>query len=143
LRNCIRRCLNFGGIWAHPILSELNDGAIFDLEGMRLAFSTDSYTAVDKIFINTSGIGRIPAKVSIASHNAKPGDMIIISGTIADHGITILTQREGLSFDLPLTSDTAPLNHMVNEMFAVSTDIRADTNRGQSHRGYAGGGTTS
>ena len=69
--------------------------------------------AVDKIFINTAGIGRIPDKVNISSQNARPGDAIILSGTIADHGMTILTQREGMTFDSPLKSDTAPLHHMV------------------------------
>ena len=66
--------------------------------------------AVDKIFINTSGIGRIPEGIDIASHRACVGDKIILSGTIADHGITVLTQREGLSFESDVTSDTAPLN---------------------------------
>jgi hydrogenase expression/formation protein HypE len=88
--------------------------------------------AVDKIFINTSGLGLIPQDVNIASHNARPGDQIILSGTIADHGITILTQREGLTFETSITSDTAALNHMVNQMFAVSKQIHVlrDPTRG-------------
>jgi hydrogenase expression/formation protein HypE len=88
--------------------------------------------AVDKIFINTSGLGLIPRDVDIASHKARAGDQIILSGTIADHGITILTQREGLSFATSITSDTAPLNHMVNQMFAVSKAIHVlrDPTRG-------------
>jgi hydrogenase expression/formation protein HypE len=196
-------------IFDNPILAQLNDGAIFELEGMRLAFSTDSYTvdpiffpggnigdlaingtvndvamcggdpvylsvgliieegfsmtdlekilsemgkaaetagvtvvtgdtkvvpkgAVDKIFINTSGIGLIPPNVDIASHHAKPGDQIILSGTIADHGITILTRREGLSFESGITSDTAPLNHMVKQMLTAGQGIRVlrDPTRG-------------
>ena len=196
-------------IFDNPILSELNDGAIFDLEGMRLAFSTDSYTVdpiffpggnigdlaingtvndiamcgatplyfsmgliieegfpmndlekilkemgmaaeragikivtgdtkvvpkgvADKIFINTSGIGLIPEYVHIGSNKARPGDKIIISGCIADHGIAVLTQREGLSFDSSVTSDTAPLNHMVDKMFSASRDIHVlrDPTRG-------------
>jgi hydrogenase expression/formation protein HypE len=67
----------------------------------------------DRIFINTSGIGLIPPDVHVASDNAKAGDKIVLSGTIADHGITILTQREGLSFETSLQSDSAPLNHMI------------------------------
>jgi hydrogenase expression/formation protein HypE len=187
-------------VFDNPILAQLNDGAIFELEGMRFAFSTDSYTvdpiffpggnigdlaingtvndvamcggdplylsvgliieegfsmtdlekiisemgkaaetagvtvvtgdtkvvpkgAVDKIFINTSGIGLIPPNVDIASHHAKPGDQIILSGTIADHGITILTRREGLSFETSITSDTAPLNHMVKQMLTAGQGI--------------------
>jgi len=196
-------------VFDNPILAALNDGAIFELNGMRLAFSTDSYTvdpiffpggsigdlaingtvndiamcgaeplylsvgliieegfavadlktiigemgkaaagaritivtgdtkvvpkgAVDKIFINTSGIGLIPPAVDIASHLAKPGDRVILSGTIADHGITILTQREGLSFETGITSDTAPLNAMVSRMFCASKNIHVlrDPTRG-------------
>ena len=196
-------------VFDNPILAELNDGAIFEINGMRLAFSTDSYTvdpiffpggnigdlaingtvndiamcgaeplylsagliieegfpvadleviigemgkaaqnanitivtgdtkvvprgAVDKIFINTSGLGLIPPQVHIASHHAKPGDRVILSGTIADHGITILTRREGLAFESGITSDTAPLNAMVNQMLSVSRNIHVlrDPTRG-------------
>jgi hydrogenase expression/formation protein HypE len=196
-------------VFDNPILAQLNDGAIFELEGMRFAFSTDSYTvdpiffpggnigdlsingtvndvamcggdplylsvgliieegfsmtdlekiisemgkaaetagvtvvtgdtkvvpkgAVDKIFINTSGIGLIPPNVDIASHHAKPGDQIILSGTIADHGITILTRREGFSFETSITSDTAPLNHMVKQMLTAGQGIHVlrDPTRG-------------
>ena len=196
-------------VFDNPILAELNDGAIFELNGNRMAFSTDSYTvdpiffpggnigdlaingtvndiamcgatplylsvgliieegfaradlekiindmgtaakkadvtvvtgdtkvvpkgAADRIFINTSGIGLIPPSVNVASLNAKVGDRIILSGTIADHGIAILTSREGLSFKSNLTSDTAPLNHMVKQMFAASNNIHVlrDPTRG-------------
>jgi hydrogenase expression/formation protein HypE len=87
---------------------------------------------VDKIFINTSGIGKIPDKVNISSQNAQPGDMIILSGTIADHGMTVLTQREGMTFDSSLQSDTAPLNHMVLRMLSACQDIHVlrDPTRG-------------
>lgn len=196
-------------IFNNPILSQLNDGAIFDIEGKRLAFSTDTYVvdpiffpggnigtlsingtvnditmcgatplflsagliieegfsladlkiilqemsiaaekagvkvvtgdtkvvpkgAADKIFINTSGIGIIPKNVDIASHRARPGDKIILSGSIADHGITILTQREGMTFDSSVASDTAPLNHMVKNMLSVCKNIHVlrDPTRG-------------
>jgi len=88
--------------------------------------------AADKIFINTSGIGIIPDGVDISGKNAKPGDKIIISGTIADHGVTILIQREGLKFDSPLKSDTTPLNHLVAEMIATGDQIHVlrDPTRG-------------
>jgi len=193
----------------NPILSQLHDGAIFNIEGQRLAFSTDTYVvdpiffpggcigdlavngtvndlamcgatplylssgliieegfsvtdlekilkmmsiaaekagvqivtgdtkvvpkgAVDKIFINTSGIGRIPEDVDISSHKAHPGDKIILSGSIGDHGMAVLTQREGISFDSSITSDTAPLNHMVNKMLTACPDIHVlrDPTRG-------------
>jgi len=88
--------------------------------------------AVDKIFVNTSGIGLIPRQVDISSHRARPGDKVIISGSIADHGMTVLTQREGMIFDSPVISDTAPLNHMVTKMLAAHKDIHVlrDPTRG-------------
>ena len=88
--------------------------------------------AVDKIFINTSGIGPIPDGIEITGHNARPGDKIILSGSIADHGMTVLTQREGMTFDAPVKSDTASLNHLVAKMLAVCKDIHAlrDPTRG-------------
>jgi hydrogenase expression/formation protein HypE len=184
-------------VFNNAILAALNDGAIFELETLRLAFTTDSYTVdpiffpggsiadlaingtvndlamcgatplylsvaliieeglptaaletivkqmgraaeaagvtvitgdtkvvpkgtADQIFINTSGIGLIPDHVHVASNNAQAGDKIILSGTIADHAITILTRRQGLSFETSLQSDSAPLNHMVEEMFKAT-----------------------
>jgi len=196
-------------IFDNPMLAALHDGATFDIDGSRLAFSTDTYVVdpiffpggsigdlavngtvndvamcgalplylsvgliieegflmddlkkilkdmnkaaenagvkvvtgdtkvvpkgvVDKIFINTSGIGQIPAGVDISGENARPGDKIILSGTIADHGMTVLTQREGLTFESSLKSDTAPLNHMVSKMLAACKDIHVlrDPTRG-------------
>lgn len=196
-------------VFNNPMLSALHDGALLDIDGKRLAFSTDSFVvdpiffpggsigdlavngtvndvamcgavplylsvgliieegfsmgdlekilqdinnaaekagvkvvtgdtkvvpkgAADKIFVNTSGIGKIPDKVNISSQNARAGDKIILSGTIADHGMTVLTQREGLTFDSPLKSDTAPLNHMVTRMLSACKHIRVlrDLTRG-------------
>jgi hydrogenase expression/formation protein HypE len=193
----------------NPILAELNDGAIFELGGLRMAFSTDSYTVdpiffpggnigelavygtvndlamcgasplylsaaliieegfpieqletiiasmaraaelagvkvitgdtkvvpkgmADKIFINTSGIGVIPDGVAVASHRAKPGDQIILSGTIADHAVSVLARREGLSFETTIQSDTAPLNRMVQALFAAGLGVHVlrDPTRG-------------
>ena len=193
----------------NPILAELNDGAIFDLDGRRTAFSTDSYVvdpiffpggnigdlavngtvndltmcgatplylsvgliieegfsiedltkiidtmglaarqagvqvvtgdtkvvpkgAADKIFINTSGVGLIPSHIRVASSGARVGDKILLSGSMADHGMTILSQREGLTFESSVTSDTAPLNHLVHRMFEISRDIHVlrDPTRG-------------
>jgi hydrogenase expression/formation protein HypE len=196
-------------IFENPVLSELNDGAIFEIKGMRLAFSTDTYTvdpiffsggnigdlaiygtvndiamcgaiplylgvgliieesfpmmdleiiikemgkaaanagvivvtgdtkvvpkgAADKIFINTSGLGLIPDQVNVASTKARAGDKIILSGSIAEHGISVLIQREGMTFESVVTSDTAPLNHLVNKIFSVSKEIHVlrDPTRG-------------
>lgn len=88
--------------------------------------------AADKIFINTSGIGVIPENVDISSHRARPGDKIILSGSIADHGITILTQRQGIAFDSSIISDTVPLNYMVKNMLSVCNNIHVlrDPTRG-------------
>ncbi len=88
--------------------------------------------AADKIFINTSGIGRIPDGVQISGHRANPGDKILLSGTLADHGIAILTSREGMRFVSPVISDTAALNHLVQRMLAVDKDIHVlrDPTRG-------------
>lgn len=88
--------------------------------------------AADKIFINTSGIGLIPDGVMVGGERACAGDRIILSGTIADHGMTILTQREGLLFDTNLKSDSAPLNHMVQSILSVSKNIHVlrDPTRG-------------
>ena len=187
-------------IFDNDILALLHDGAIFNIEEQRLAFSTDTYVvdpiffpggsigdlavngtvndlamcgatplylsaglvieegfpmtdlekilkmmsvasdkadvqvvtgdtkvvpkgAADKIFINTSGIGIIPKQVNISGHRACPGDKIILSGSIADHGMAVLTQREGITFKSSIKSDTAPLNHMVKKMLSVCRDI--------------------
>ena len=196
-------------LFNNPVLSQLDDGAILELEGKRLAFSTDTFTvdpiffpggsigdlaingtvndvamcgatpqyisvgllieegfavadlekiltgmsraaaragvavvtgdtkvvpkgAADKIFINTSGLGFIPEGVVVGSRQARVGDMIILSGSIAEHGIVILTQREGMAFTSDIQSDTAPLNFLVEKMFGVSKDIHVlrDPTRG-------------
>ncbi len=86
----------------------------------------------DKIFINTSGIGIIPDGVEIDPRRAKPGDQIILSGSIAEHGIAIMSIREGLEFETQIESDCAPLNGLVETMLAVSKDIHVlrDPTRG-------------
>ncbi|MFO7884062.1 MAG: hydrogenase expression/formation protein HypE [Desulfobacteraceae bacterium] len=177
----------------NDILAKLDDGAVVDLNGLRLAFSTDSYVVdpvffpggnigdlavngtvndvamcgadplyisaglileegfsskdlktildtmkraadkagvkivtgdtkvvpkgkADKIFINTSGIGQVFPGVNVSGQMAAPGDKIIISGTMADHGITILSAREGLAFESDIETDSAPLNTMVKSI---------------------------
>lgn len=196
-------------LFDNPILSQLNDGAILDINGVRLAFSTDTFTvdpiffpggdigdlavngtvndiamcgakplylsmglvmeegfpvadlekiltsmraatrkagvelvtgdtkvvpkgAADKIFINTSGIGVVPDGVNIAGHRARPGDCVLLSGYIADHGVTVLTRREGMAFESTLKSDTAALNHMVGRMLdtAAGLHVLRDPTRG-------------
>jgi len=86
----------------------------------------------DKLFINTSGIGIVPDGVNISAANAQVGDKIILSGTIGEHGITIMSQREGLKFHTRLKSDCAPLNNMVGQMLKASPNIHClrDPTRG-------------
>ena len=74
----------------------------------------------DKIFINTAGIGLLDEDIDISARNGRPGDRIILSGTMADHGTTILCQREGLQIQGGFSSDSAPLNHMVAAMIAAA-----------------------
>ena len=76
--------------------------------------------AADGVFINTAGVGLIPAGVSISVQNARPGDVVIVSGTIGDHGVTVLSQRQGLHFTTPVKSDVAPLNGLAQAMLEVA-----------------------
>lgn len=176
--------------FANPALEALHDGAILEVNGIRLAFSTDSFTisplffpggdigslavhgtvndlamcgarpvglsagfileeglpmddlwravqsmqaaaqavdvpivtgdtkvvergSGDGMFINTAGLGLIPEGVNIASSRVRPGDVVLINGSIADHGIAVMSVREGLEFETALTSDSAPLVDMV------------------------------
>jgi hydrogenase expression/formation protein HypE len=196
-------------LFDNPELARLDDGAVLDINGTRIAFSTDSYTVdpiffpggnigelavngtvndvsmcgaipqflssgiiaeegfplsdlekilesmkqaadragvkivtgdtkvvprggVDKLFINTSGIGIIPEGINVSGSNAVPGDRVILSGYIADHGVTILTRRENMSFDSSVKSDTAPLNSMVKKIMETSNRIHVlrDPTRG-------------
>jgi hydrogenase expression/formation protein HypE len=70
--------------------------------------------------------------VDIAPANARPGDLILVSGTLGDHGIAIMSVREGLGFESEIRSDTAPLNGLVAEMLAVTQEIHClrDATRG-------------
>ena len=196
-------------LFDNPVLADLHDGAVLEMGGTRIAFSTDTFTvtplffpggdigdlavngtvndvamcgatplfislaliieegfprgdlerilqsvrraadqagvtvvtgdtkvvpkgAADGLFINTAGIGIIPPEVNIASTAAQPDDHVILSGTMADHGMTILTQREGLAFDHTIQSDSAALNHMVTAITAASTSVHVlrDPTRG-------------
>lgn len=196
-------------LFDNSFLSPLDDGAVLELEGKRLAFSTDTFTVdpiffpggsigelaihgtvndiamcgaepqyisagllieegfamadlerilkgmsraaaragvsvvtgdtkvvprggVDKIFINTSGIGLVPDDVFVGSRNARPGDVVILSGSIAEHGVVIMTRREGMTVESGLKSDTAALHFLVSRMLGASRDIHVlrDPTRG-------------
>jgi hydrogenase expression/formation protein HypE len=86
----------------------------------------------DGVYINTSGIGLIPDGVNIAPQNARPGDVVIVSGTIGDHGMAILSVREGLAFDTLIQSDCAALNGLVADLLKITPDIHVlrDPTRG-------------
>jgi len=86
----------------------------------------------DGIFINTSGFGLIPAGVQIAPQQARPGDVVILSGEIGLHGIAIMSVREGLEFGVTIESDSAPLHDLVAAMLAVTKEIHVlrDPTRG-------------
>jgi hydrogenase expression/formation protein HypE len=193
----------------NPLLNRLDDGAVFELAGGRLAMSTDSYVvtplffpggdigslavhgtvndlaccgatplylsagfiieegflladleriltsmraaaqeagvsiitgdtkvvnqgACDGIFINTAGVGMIPEGIQVGGSLAEPGDVVMISGYIADHGVTILCQRQGLPLTSEIKSDSAPLNHMVQALLTAAphTHVLRDPTRG-------------
>jgi hydrogenase expression/formation protein HypE len=195
--------------YSNPILAELNDQAVFSINGARLAFTTDSFVVKplffpggdigklavngtvndlamggarplflsasfvleegfaiaelkrvvasmaqaaglagieivtgdtkvverghgDGVYVNTSGVGVIEHKYRLSSDQAQPGDCIIVSGPVGDHGMAVMARREGLEFDTPIESDTAPLHELVAAMLAVSEGMRClrDPTRG-------------
>jgi hydrogenase expression/formation protein HypE len=195
--------------FANPILARLDDQAVVDLNGLRLAFTTDSFVVSplffpggdigslavhgtvndlamggaqplflsaafileeglpmdtlrrvvaslqqaaaaagvevvtgdtkvvekgsgDGLFINTTGLGLVPEGVELSADQARPGDRVLLSGSIGEHGIAILAQREGLEFDTTVVSDTAPLHTLVAAMLAVTRKIHClrDPTRG-------------
>jgi hydrogenase expression/formation protein HypE len=86
----------------------------------------------DGIYINTSGIGTVAAGIQVAPGNAQPGDTIIVSGTMGDHGVAVMSVREGLTFETEIRSDTAPLHGLVQAMLEACPDIHClrDLTRG-------------
>ena len=81
----------------------------------------------DQVFITTTGIGQVPADVQLSADRAQPGDKILLSGYIGDHGITILSQRENLEFEGNLQSDCAALNSLVDVMIEEARAAGAPT----------------
>jgi hydrogenase expression/formation protein HypE len=196
-------------IIGNPILDKLNDQGVFEINGSRFAFTTDSYVidpiffpggdigelavygtvndlsmggatplylslgliieegfpmedlkkiivsikrateisevqiitgdtkvvnrgGVDGLFINTAGIGIVEDNLDISAESLKAGDRVIVSGCIGDHGIAIMAEREGLVFNSPVLSDTAPLNKLVESILQTGSKINAmrDPTRG-------------
>lgn len=88
--------------------------------------------SADQIFINTAGVGFIEEGVHLSSSNVKPGDRVIVSGFMGDHGISVITEREGLGFREKVASDCAPLNRLVKKMLQFNPSIHClrDPTRG-------------
>ena len=86
----------------------------------------------DKVFINTTGIGVVERPLEISADRARPGDKILLNGTIAAHGMAIMLAREEMEFVRPIVSDTAPLNGLVDDMLRASLEIHCmrDLTRG-------------
>ena len=86
----------------------------------------------DGVFITTSGLGLVSHPYTIAADQARPGDAILVSGPIGDHGVAVLSAREGLAFETTLVSDTAPLHTLVQAMLEVSAELHClrDPTRG-------------
>ncbi len=86
----------------------------------------------DKIFINTSGIGLVREGVNISPAHAQEGDVIIVNGRIAEHGIAVMSSRQGLQFETTITSDTAPLNSLVSAVLDATPEVHVmrDPTRG-------------
>lgn len=76
----------------------------------------------DKIFINTTGFGEVHPKANISTRNIKVGDRIIINGCIAQHGMAIMSQRQGLEFESDIVSDTTNLNYLINDLLNAFGD---------------------
>ena len=86
----------------------------------------------DGVYINTAGVGEVPVGVTLSGANCRPGDVILVSGTLGDHGIAIMSQREGLAFSSTIESDAAPLNHLIADVLVAAPDTRCfrDPTRG-------------
>lgn len=86
----------------------------------------------DGVYINTAGVGELAPGVNLSGANCRPGDKILVSGTLGDHGIAIMSQREGLAFSTPVESDAAPLNHLIAAVMEAAPHVRCfrDPTRG-------------
>ena len=80
--------------------------------------------AADGLFVNTAGVGFVPAGRALGTEQIRPGDRVLISGTLGDHGAAVLAQREGFLFESPLESDCAPLNGMIESLLTECPSVR-------------------
>ena len=86
----------------------------------------------DGVFITTTGVGVVPPGRELSGRRARPGDVILVSGTLGDHGMAIMAEREGLGFESPIVSDTAPLHGLIEAMLASAAELHVlrDPTRG-------------
>jgi hydrogenase expression/formation protein HypE len=116
------------------ILSSMSQAA--EKSGVRIIAGDTKVVpkgAADRIFINTSGIGVVSSDISISVTGAKPGDRVIMSGSLADHGLAVMTCREGLQLQSPIISDTVSLGNLVERMLEAggrSIHVLRDPTRG-------------
>jgi hydrogenase expression/formation protein HypE len=87
----------------------------------------------DGLFINTTGIGLVPEGVDLSADRARPGDKVLLSGSIGDHGIAILAQREGLEFETQIQSDSAALHTLVAEILGVTSRVTSTVTSNVNH----------
>lgn len=86
----------------------------------------------DGVFINTAGVGVLPDGLDLSGSHCRPGDVVLLSGTLGDHGIAVVSTREGLEFSTSIESDAAPLNHLIAAVLEAAPDVRCfrDPTRG-------------
>jgi len=86
----------------------------------------------DGVYINTAGVGVLPEGIDLSGSHCRPGDVVLLSGTLGDHGIAVVSTREGLSFSTDIRSDAAPLNHLVAAVLEAAPGVRCfrDPTRG-------------
>ena len=86
----------------------------------------------DGIYVTTSGVGTVPVGVAVSGAGARPGDVVLVSGTVGDHGLAVLSVREGLEFESPIVSDCAPLAGMVAALLEAAPGVHVlrDPTRG-------------
>jgi hydrogenase expression/formation protein HypE len=86
----------------------------------------------DGVYINTAGVGVLPEGIDLSGSHCRPGDVVLLSGTLGDHGIAVVSTREGLSFSTDIRSDAAPLNHLVAAVLEAAPEVRCfrDPTRG-------------
>jgi len=97
----------------------------------------------DELFINTTGIGLVPDGLELSANRACPGDKVLLSGSLGEHGIAILAQREGLQFECPVESDSAALHGLVADMLCVTSARDSTANAIRCMRDPTRGGVSS